>query len=60
MEADFFAGLTYYYLTFPDRERASFQPVPVYNNNIWEAPGITRVLETGSSFFQLKHFLQMI
>ncbi len=53
VEPDYFAGLTYYYLTFPDRERASFQPVPVYNNNIWEAPGITRVLETGSSFFQL-------
>jgi hypothetical protein len=27
--------------------------VPVYNNNIWETPGITRVLEIGSSFFQL-------
>lgn len=49
----YFAGLTYYYMTCPERERASFQPVPVYNNNIWEAPGITRVLETGSSFFQL-------
>ncbi|MFH1837834.1 MAG: glycosyltransferase family 2 protein [Candidatus Omnitrophota bacterium] len=53
VEKEYFAGLTYYYLTFPERERASFQPVPVYNNNIWEAPGITRVLETGSSFFQL-------
>lgn len=50
---DYFAGLTYYFLSCPDRERASFQPVPVYNNNIWDAPGITRVLETGSSFFQL-------
>ena len=53
VDIEYFAGLTYYYLTFPKRERASFQPVPVYNNNIWEAPGITRVLETGSSFFQL-------
>ncbi len=50
---DYFAALTYYYLTSPERDRASFQPVPVYNNNIWDAPGITRVLETGSSFFQL-------
>jgi len=50
---DYFASLTYYFLTCGDRERASFQPVPVYNNNIWDAPGITRVLETGSSFFQL-------
>lgn len=49
----YFAALTYYFLACPDREHASFQPVPVYNNNIWDAPGITRVLETGSSFFQL-------
>ena len=50
---EYFAALTYYYLICPYREKASFQPVPVYNNNIWDAPGITRVLETGSSFFQL-------
>ncbi len=50
---EYFAALTYYFLVCPDRERASFQPVPVYNNNIWEAPGITRVLDVGSSFFQL-------
>ena len=53
IDSDYFAALTYYYMASPERERASFQPVPVYNNNIWEAPGITRVLETGSSFFQL-------
>ncbi|MDD5633798.1 MAG: glycosyltransferase family 2 protein [Candidatus Omnitrophica bacterium] len=50
---EYFAALTYYFLTCPNRKLASFQPVPVYNNNIWEAPGITRVLEVGSSFFQL-------
>ncbi len=49
----YFASLTYYFLICPWRTRASFQPVPVYNNNIWDAPGITRVLEAGSSFFQL-------
>ena len=49
----YFACLTYHFMISPNRLRASFQPVPVYNNNIWDAPGITRVLETGSSFFQL-------
>ncbi|MBU1894469.1 MAG: glycosyltransferase family 2 protein [Candidatus Omnitrophica bacterium] len=53
VNSEYFASLTYYFQVCPRRERASFQPVPVYNNNIWEAPGITRVLETGSSFFQL-------
>ena len=49
----FFSVLTYYFLITPNRLRASFQPVPVYHNNIWEAPGFARVIETGSSFFQL-------
>ncbi|MFH1877595.1 MAG: glycosyltransferase family 2 protein [Candidatus Omnitrophota bacterium] len=53
VDRDYFSALTYYFLTCPERDRASFQPVPVYNNNIWDAPAITRVLETGSSFFQL-------
>ncbi|MBD3380174.1 MAG: glycosyltransferase [Candidatus Omnitrophica bacterium] len=53
IKPDYFAALTYYFMADPERERSSFQPVPVYNNNIWDAPGITRVLEAGSSFFQL-------
>ena len=50
---DYFACLTYYFMVSPDRTRVSFQPVPVYHNNFWEAPGFARVLETCSSFFQL-------
>jgi hypothetical protein len=52
----YFACLSYHFMVSPGRLRMSFQPIPVYNNNIWEAPGITRVLETGSSFFQLIEF----
>ncbi len=50
---DFFACLTYYFMVTPERYRASFQPIPVYHNNIWQVPGFARVIETGSSFFQL-------
>ncbi len=50
---EYFAALTYHFMRHPDRLRASFQPIPVYHNNIWEAPGFARVLEMGSSFFQL-------
>ncbi len=45
--------LTYTFLVCPRRTRASFQPVPVYHNNIWEVPGFARVLDIGASFFQL-------
>jgi len=51
--ADYMGCVTYHFLLCPDRTRASFQPVPVFHNNIWEAPGLTRVLDIGSSFFQL-------
>ena len=50
---DYFACLTYCFMNCPDRHRASFQPIPVFHNNIWEVPGFARVVETGSSFFQL-------
>jgi len=53
VDKEYFACLTYNFMLCPERTRASFQPIPVYNNNIWEVPGFARVLETGSSFFQL-------
>ncbi len=50
---DYFACLTYHFLVCPDRTHASFQPVPVYQNNFWEAPAFARILDVGSSFSQL-------
>ena len=50
---DYCACLTYGFLTTPARTQASFQPIPTYHNNIWDVPGFARVLDIGSSFFQL-------
>jgi hypothetical protein len=50
---NYFSCLTYHFMAEPQRQRASFQPIPVYHNNIWQAPGFARVLDVGSSFFQL-------
>lgn len=49
----YFSCLTYYFMITPHRTRASFQPIPVYHNNIWDVPGFARIMESGSSFFQL-------
>lgn len=49
----YFACLTYHVLTDPHPERASFQPVPLYNNNIWTAPMLSRVMAYSSSFWQM-------
>ncbi len=49
----YFSCLTYHYMMSARRTRCSFQPIPVYHNNIWEVPSFARVLEAGASFFQL-------
>mgnify|MGYP003393656098 FL=1 len=52
-EKEYFACLAYHYITNPKRTRSSYQPIPVYNNNIWYARSIARVIELGSSFMQM-------
>lgn len=49
----YFLCLTWHYLTTEDRQNASFQPVPLYNNNIWEAPPFSRVAAMSSTFWQM-------
>jgi hypothetical protein len=49
----YFACLTYHYLTCKEPLRSSFQPVPIYNNNIWDAPAISRVVAMGATFWHM-------
>lgn len=49
----YFAHLTYMYCLHPRPERSSFQPVTLYNNNIWDSPGVLRVMAFGTSFWML-------
>ncbi|MBU2564513.1 glycosyltransferase family 2 protein [Patescibacteria group bacterium] len=47
----YFACLTYHYLTCKNPLQSSFQPIPMYNNNIWDAPAISRVVAMGATFW---------
>ncbi len=49
----YFSCLTYHYLTAEKPTRSSYQPVPIYNNNIWQAPAISRVVATSGTFWQM-------
>jgi hypothetical protein len=49
----YFSQLTHVFLTQPDRYRVSYQPIPVYNNNLWDAPSFSRVVAMGSTFWQM-------
>lgn len=53
VSANFFSYLTYAFLTAEKPYRTSYQPMPVYNNNIWDAPAIARVVAVANSFWQL-------
>lgn len=49
----YFAYLTHEYLTHPDPTHTSFQPVALYNNNIWESPSVLRIMSFGTTFWLL-------
>lgn len=49
----YLAALSYIYAVCPDPVHASFQPVSMYTNNIWDAPAPMRVVATGNSFFNI-------
>ncbi len=49
----YFARLTHAYLTSKNPTRASYQPIPFYNNNIWEAPAMARVMSYSSTFWHM-------
>ncbi len=50
---DYFSRLTYVFLTCEKPQRSSFQPIPLFNNNIFEAPALGRVIAFSSTFWQM-------
>lgn len=49
----YFSCLTYYYLTAKKPTQTSYQPVPLFLNNIWEAPLLSRIFSFSTTFWQM-------
>jgi cellulose synthase/poly-beta-1,6-N-acetylglucosamine synthase-like glycosyltransferase len=49
----YFECLTWNFLTAEEPLKSSFQPVPFYNNNIWHAPALSRVVAVSGTFWQM-------
>jgi hypothetical protein len=49
----YFGALTYTYCSTEEPKHASYQPVTMYLNNIWDAPAPMRVVATGNSFWNV-------
>jgi hypothetical protein len=50
---DYFYCLAHTFLTVKDPYLASYQPVPVYHNNVWQAPFFARVAASSNTFWQM-------
>lgn len=50
---NYFSHLTYDFLTAKKPLQTSFQPMPLFHNNIWDTPAIARVIAVSSSFWQM-------
>jgi cellulose synthase/poly-beta-1,6-N-acetylglucosamine synthase-like glycosyltransferase len=50
---NYIAALTYTFCLVPDPRYVSFQPIPIYTNNIWDVPALMRIVATGNSFWNI-------
>lgn len=48
----YFARVMYAFLTSDKPYRRSYQPIAIYNNNIWDSPAFIRVVSVSNSFWQ--------
>jgi cellulose synthase/poly-beta-1,6-N-acetylglucosamine synthase-like glycosyltransferase len=52
-DVHYLAAVTYLYCVVPNPQRASYQPLPMFTNNIWDAPTLMRVIATGNTLFYI-------
>ncbi len=50
---NYFFCLSYKFLTVENPYRASYQPIPVYHNNVWQAPFFARISSASNTFWQM-------
>ena len=50
---EYFGRLTYVFLNTENNLRAIYQPIPLFTNNIYEAPALARVIAFSSTFWQM-------
>lgn len=50
---EYFGLLVYKFLTVEDPQMASYQPIPFFNNNIYQAPAFARVIALSATYYQM-------
>lgn len=49
----YFFRFAHSFLSVSNPYRASYQPIPVYHNNVWQAPFFARVASSSNTFWQM-------
>lgn len=49
----YFSYLTYLYCSHPRPTRSAYQPIALYNNNMWESPALLRIMAFGTTFWMM-------
>jgi cellulose synthase/poly-beta-1,6-N-acetylglucosamine synthase-like glycosyltransferase len=52
-DKNYLNALTYVYALTENPKYISFQPIPMFTNNIWDVPAPMRVIATGNSFWNI-------
>jgi hypothetical protein len=50
-DPQYFAGVSYLYCVAPDPLKVSYQPIPMFTNNIWDVPTLMRVVAVSNNLF---------
>ncbi|MBP6881738.1 MAG: glycosyltransferase family 2 protein [Candidatus Pacebacteria bacterium] len=50
---DYFNCLVWHFMTVENPYKSAFQPVPLFANNLWDAPALSRVMAMSSTFWQM-------
>lgn len=55
---DYFACLSVKFCTEPDAQKSSYQPIALYNNNMWQSAAAVRVASFGTTFWLLSELVR--
>ncbi|MBU4348164.1 glycosyltransferase family 2 protein [Patescibacteria group bacterium] len=53
ISSEYFGVLTYKFMTCKNPQRTSFQPIPLFTNNIYDAPALAKVVSFSATFWQM-------
>ena len=52
IHTQYLSRVTYEWLLSKNPHRSSYQPITLYNNNMWDSPALVRVIAVANSFWQ--------